>query len=528
MSDSPTNNLVPRPPIVVVMGHVDHGKTTLLDYIRKTSVAAREAGGITQSIGAYEIIHKAQISADEGLISADERGPISANPRVDPHKSASPEGRRITFIDTPGHEAFSKMRARGAHVADLAILVVAADDGVKPQTTESIKILHESKTPFVVAITKIDKNGADVERVKNDLANAGVLLEGYGGQVSYQPVSSKSGDHVDELLDLLLLAADVENLTYDPEAPASGFVLETKMDRRRGLEATVIVKNGTLRHGTPIATKTAQGNIRILENFIGEVRKELSPSAPALVIGFESLPQVGEEFSSGTMPELLDAAIKGNSTRTTTAANVAPDERPNCLRIIVKASDTGSLEALYGIIHAMAESKPIQIVGDAVGEVNDNDIRLAMSTKAMVIAFKCKADKTAKMLADVNGIRIISSEIIYDLTRAIEEYLTEQAKPKSEGELEVLAVFNAEKQEKQVVGGRVTHGVVRNKTQFTLMRGSTSLTTGEGVPAGKGRIGNLQQEKKDAHEVREGNECGLLVSADTMVKIGDKIVVAGA
>src|SRR3989338_9617354 len=251
-------NLIPRSPIVVVRGHVDHGKTTLLDYIRKTTFAEREAGGITQSIGAYEIIHaphESPISADKKQINADN---ISENPRSNPRESALSDrvppkalavaqGKRITFIDTPGHEVFAKMRSRGANIADLAILVVASDEGLKPQTKESIKILEETKTPFVVAITKIDKNNADIERVKNELISNGVLLEGYGGQVSYQPVSAKTGEGVNELLDLILLAAEVEHLTCDKNTVASGYVLEAKMDRRRGLEAVVIVKNGVLK-----------------------------------------------------------------------------------------------------------------------------------------------------------------------------------------------------------------------------------------------------------------------------------------
>ncbi len=235
-----------RPPIVVVMGHVDHGKTTLLDYIRKANIAAREAGGITQATAAYEIEHRS-----------------SGAPAAEP-------ARKITFIDTPGHEAFTAMRSRGAQVADLAILVVAADEGVKPQTKEAIEIIENSKTPFIVAINKVDKTGGNLDKARNDLMAAGVLLEGYGGQVSYHAVSAKTGEGVDELLDLILLAADIENLTYDPSLAASGFVLEAKRDPKRGIEATVIVKNGTLTRGDTIATHTASGKVKILEDFLGK------------------------------------------------------------------------------------------------------------------------------------------------------------------------------------------------------------------------------------------------------------------
>ena len=233
---------IARPPIVVVMGHVDHGKTTLLDFIRKANVAAREAGGITQATSAYEIVHA---------------------------------GRKMTFIDTPGHEAFTAMRSRGAKIADIAVLIVAADDGVKPQTKEVIQTLEETKTPYVVAFTKVDKTGDNFDKAKNDLMAAGVLLEGFGGQISFQGVSGKTGEGVPELLDLLLLAVDMENLSYDPSAPASGYVLEARRDPRRGNEATVIVKDGTLRRGVEIKTQSAAGKVKILEDFTGAVVESL-------------------------------------------------------------------------------------------------------------------------------------------------------------------------------------------------------------------------------------------------------------
>lgn len=480
MSESPEkNNTKQRPPIVVVMGHVDHGKTTLLDYIRKTNVAAREAGGITQSIGAYEITHG---------------------------------GRRITFIDTPGHEAFSKMRSRGARIADLAILVVAADESLKPQTIESIKILEETKTPFVVAITKIDKPGADMDKVKNDLMGANVFLEGCGGCVSYQPVSAKSGDHVNELLDLLLLAADMENLGYDPDGPASGFVLEAKMDHRRGIEATVIVTDGALKQGSLIATKTANGKIKILENFMGKPAKELEPSAPALIIGFDRLPVIGEEFSSGKMIELLKAAVSSEPR-----AAAADNGTKHLLRVILKSSDSGSLEALYEITRSMAMVKSIKIVGDAVGDVRDNDIKLAISTDAMIVAFKSRVDKAAKTLAEANKINIVSSEIIYDLIKSMEAAIAEREKPTSLGEMEILAVFNKSRLDKQVIGGKITHGTIRARSSFEITRG--------GCKVGNGKINNLQQQKKDVSQASEG-EIGLMVGACAEIEVGDKIIIA--
>jgi len=487
--------LAGRPPIVVVMGHVDHGKTTLLDYIRKTNIAAKEAGGITQSIGAYEIWH-----------------PNNA-PQMRPSESA----RKITFVDTPGHEAFSKMRARGANIADLAILVVAADEGVKPQTVESIKILNETKTPFVVAITKIDKGGADIEKVKNELTAAGVLLEGYGGQVSCEPISAKTGECINELLDLVLLATDVEHLTYDPDAPASGYVLETKIDSQRGLEATVIIKNGILKQGDLIATPTACGRIKILENFMGDAAKFLEPSAPGLIIGFEKLPEVGEEFCIGSN------TVGAETLETPAGQKIMPppaafsDGKTPLLKIILKAEDSGSLEALSQIINAIAAEKPLKIVSESVGDVHDNDVNLAISTQAMIIAFKSRVHKAAKTLAEANRITIIASEIIYELLKTVEEFLKQAEKPTSTGEMEILAIFNQSKPEKQVVGGKVISGAFRNKAMFKIIRDAEQI--------GSGRVLNIQENKKDAPQINAGSEAGLLVNSETLIQVGDRLVI---
>lgn len=480
MPQNTSHNLKPRPPIVVVMGHVDHGKTTLLDFIRKSNVAAREAGGITQSIGAYEITHA---------------------------------GKRMTFIDTPGHEAFSNMRSRGANAADLAILVVAAEEGIKPQTQESIDILTRTKTPFVVAITKIDKPSADIEKVKNELTAAGVLLEGYGGSISYQPVSAKSGENVNELLDLLLLAAELENLTYDPSAPAGGFVLETRLDRRRGMEASVIVKNGTLRFGDLIGTRTVKGKVKMLEDFQGKSARMLEPSAPALVVGFSELPQVGEEFVTGPEVEKLASPVAAPLNRTANYGRNAAET----LNLILKAADMGSLEALSQIVQAMATEKPIQIVGQSVGEVTDNDVNLAISTGSMIIAFRSRVDKGAKILAESNKVKVIGSEIVYELVKVIEDALLKKEGAGATGTLQVLAVFNQAKLDKQLVGGRVIAGVIRNRTQFDIER--------NGAVIGSGRVGSLQHNKKDVAQVEEGKECGIMVGSAIALAEGDMLLI---
>jgi len=471
----------PRPPVVVVMGHVDHGKTTLLDYIRKANVASREAGGITQSVGAYEIVH---------------------------------QGRKITFIDTPGHEAFSKMRTAGAEVADLAILVIAADDGVKPQTKEAIKILAETQTPFVVAINKIDKPDANLDKAKNDLASAGVFLEGFGGQVSFHGVSAKTGAGVDELLDLVLLASDIENRTYNAMESASGYILETRMDRRRGLEVVAILKNGVLHANDFIATPSTRGKVKILENFLMERVSDLEPSAPCIIIGFETLPKIGEKFTAGSTEESLahvaETAADIPKITTTLSENTS-------LKLILKASDAGSLEALANTIRNLkTETKPV-IFSESVGDVTDGDIKMAIATNAVIIAFKSRVNAAAKNLAEAQKIKIITSEIIYELIQAVELFLTAPAAAALAGELEVLAVFNKAKLDKQLVGGKVIQGNMRIKANIEIIRADETI--------GRGKITSLQSQKKDVNSVPTGNECGLVVQSDIAIATGDHLVI---
>ncbi len=486
-----TKNSLPRPPIVVVMGHVDHGKTTLLDYIRKTTVAIKEAGGITQSIGAYEITHT----------------PISIN-QPNQHESAPAEGRKITFIDTPGHEAFSKMRARGAKVADLAILVVAADDGVKPQTNEVIQVLKQTETPFVVAINKIDKNNADPEKVKQELMQAGVLLEGFGGNVSWQAISAKTGEGVNELLDLLLLTAEVENLTYNPEAKCSGVVIEAKMDSRRGLTAIAIVRNGILKVGDEITTQSAVGKIKILENFLGERVEELFPSSPALILGFESLPQIGEEFWSG---EVNLAEIKPIPAGAVAAITpISQPVVPSVVSLIVKADVSGSLEAVTGIIKTIPG---VEVLSESVGDITDGDVKAASSNGASIVGFNVRITKPAENLAKAQNVLIITSEVIYELVKILQDKAESLKKP-IQSEIEILKVFS-HKGKRQLIGGRVNSGKIKNKSELKIIRGDNEV--------GQGRVTNLQSQKQDAREVNLGEECGILFESETTVEVGDKL-----
>ncbi len=475
MTENREKNLLPRPPIVVVMGHIDHGKTALLDFIRKTNVMAKEAGGITQSIGAYVITHNSKL---------------------------------ITFIDTPGHEAFFKMRQRGAKVADLGILVVAADEGVKPQTNEAIKILKESQTPFVVAINKIDKSNADVEKTKQSLMQAEVLLEGFGGNISWQPISAKTGEGINELLDLILLATEMEQLVYNPEAKASGVIIESKMDSRRGLTATAIVKDGILRVGDEIVTSSAVGKVKILENFLGERVNELSSSSPALIIGFENMPQVGEEFFSGKV-ELTE--IKPVERK---SYEISIQEEDSRLNLILKADNFGSLEALSEIIKTFDE---VRIINQSIGDITDGDIKLAQTAKVIIIGFKTRVSKAAENLAKAQNIKIITSEIIYELIKNLEEEFKTLKKPKIVGQLEILAVFDKRENKRQVVGGRVLVGIFKNNLSVKTQRQEKII--------GEGKILNLQKQKEDVGCVYEGEECGILLESDIIVNIGDQLIL---
>ena len=495
MAENQEKNLKPRPPIVVVMGHVDHGKTSLLDYIRKTNITAREAGGITQTIGAYEI----------------EVG----NP---PSPKATEGRRKITFIDTPGHEAFSKMRIRGAQAADLAILVVAADEGVKPQTKEALSQIQAAKLPFVVAINKIDKPNINLDKVKNELLTAGILLEGYGGSVSWQAISAKNGQGIGELLDLILLAAEMENLKYDPEVPAKGVVIEALRDNRRGIVVSAIVENGTLKLGEDITTSTASGKIKSLKNFLGKDVDFLEPSAPALILGFDSLPQIGEEFLTGeivfnVMDMPLPVAKKSPAVK---------EENTDNIKVILKADNSGSLEALCDIIKALPSTKPVEILDQTVGRINESDFKLAVGAQALIIGFKTKLDPTADSLQKISPITIIASDIIYELVKKFEDYLDSFKKADVIGELEVLAIFGkseknlpAGRHGQQIVGGKISQGLIKNQQKFEVWRNERNLT--------KGRILNLQEQKKDVAEAVMGKQVGLLVEAGDIIKVGDKL-----
>ena len=475
-----TSSLQPRPPVVAVVGHVDHGKTTLLDFIRKANIAGGEAGGITQSIGAYEI----------------ER-----------------DGKKITFIDTPGHEAFSMMRTHGATVADLAVLVVSATEGVKPQTEEAIKTLKDTNTPLVVAVTKMDMPSADIEKVKRELLSAGIALEGAGGDVSWQSVSGKTGEGVEDLLSLITLVGDVAGLTFDPSAHANGFILEAEKDSRRGIIAHIVLKNGVLKRGDEIVTKSASGKVKIMEDFMGKPITEISPSSPATVGSFDSLPRSGDEFWADKVRIEVVGMVGDETSRelaeTLNIEKGAEDKiRPNAL---LKADSGGSLEALKQVLRKIVEPKDA-----SVGDITDNDVQFAKSTGSVIIGFRVKVGDAAKRLADVHKIKIVTSDIIYKLEEELESLDLAETKFVKGGTLEVLAIFSGT-QSKQTVGGKVIEGKLGQNAPVKIIRGEDEI--------GKGRIKSLEQGKKDVSEVPSGSECGLVVATEVKIEIGDKIKI---
>jgi len=399
-------------------------------------------------------------------------------------------------------------------VADVAILVVAADEGVKPQTKEALKALIVSETPYVVALTKIDKNTADLEKVQNDLGANEVFLEGRGGSISWQGVSSKTGEGVNELLDLVLLTADVEDLSSDPNAHASGMVLEAKLDNKRGMTVTVILKNGTLRKGEMIVTPTAKGKVKILENFLGKQVSELVPSSPAVIIGFEELPQVGEEFRSGKLSDADLAAVTKKASTRVTGSKTKDDQT---VRLILKADVSGSLEALNDLLRSIpiTQNQRLEVISQSVGEISDGDVKDALATGAFIIGFKSYPSRAAENLARVHDIRIVTDEIIYKLVELIEKMFTEMREGKHSGELQILATFSA-KGDLQTIGGKVTRGKILNKAWLEVKRGDQIL--------GKGKVVSLQQNKKDANMVPEGSECGMLFDCPVKIEVGDLLL----
>ena len=487
-----TKDLTERSPVVVVMGHIDHGKSTLLSYIRKSTEPLNEAGGITQHISAYEVEY---VTSDK-------------------------TPRRITFLDTPGHEAFGGIRRRGAKVADIAILVVSAEDGVKPQTLEALSSIKESNTPYIVAITKIDKPGINIEGVKQSLAGKEIYLEGYGGDVPVVLVSAKTGEGVPELFDMITLVAELQNLTGNPELPGEGIVIESNRDIKKGISSTCIIKNGTLEKGMFIGAGTASSPVRIMENYLGKNIDKASFSSPIKIIGWDEMPKVGSVFQTFKTQKEVRNFIETEKNRKPEASTAIDSVSVNNIPLIVKADTGSSLEALLSEIKKLGnERTSAKVISSGIGGVSENDVRLATGReKAIIIGFNTGIDSPAKNLAERTGVEIKLFDIIYKMTEWLSMEL-EKRTPKIEveehlGVARVIKIFSKVK-DKQILGGRVEKGSLTLGAQVKIMRRDVEICTG--------KIRELQQQKVKTSEAKEGTDFGALIETKLEIAPGDYI-----
>ncbi len=508
MVDQP-EDLVPRPPIITVMGHVDHGKTSLLDYIRKANVVSGESGGITQHIGAYEV----EVQTEDGP-------------------------RKITFLDTPGHEAFTAMRARGAKVTDIAIIIVAADDSIMPQTREAISHAQAAAVPIVFAINKIDKAGANPERIKQELASMNLLIEEWGGEYQSQDISAKTGQGVPELLEKILLVADLMELKANPKRKAVGTVLEASLDKGRGYLAKLLVQNGTLKIGSPIVAGQHAGKIKALYNERGQRLKEAGPSTPVLALGLHGAPQAGERFKEMESEQEARALanrraqIAREQTRRATK-RVSLDEIGRRialgdfkeLNLIVKGDVDGSVEALAdSFLKLSHETVQVNIIHKAVGQIVESDVLLASASDAIIIGFQVKPSLNARKLAEREQVQIRTYSVIYDAINEIKDAIHGMLKPTTEEKvlatLEVKQIFKI-KRVGLVAGCMVLDGKITSDAKVRVIRnGLVIFPNREGVEA---ELGSLKRFQEDVKEVRAGQDCGLTIKNFNDIKVGDVI-----
>ena len=480
-------NAATRPPVVVVLGHIDHGKTSLLDSIRKTAVAAKEAGGITQKIGAYQV---------------------------------ETAGRKITFIDTPGHEAFSQMRERGARVADVAVLVVAANDGVKPQTVEAIAHAKAAEVPLVVAINKVDlASPQDITKVKGQLAKEGVIVESQGGEVPAVAVSATTGQGVPELLEMIGLVSDLLELKSEPAGELEAIVIESSLSSQQGPLATLVMKKGTLKVGDVIFAGAVAGKVKALGNDLGQRLTEAGPGMPVQVLGFTAPPPVGAVANSRQSSVQPTTASSGAPP--TAVVNQSPDA--TVLNVLLRADTQGSLEAVEAAFAGLdKEGKHINLLLKSVGPIADSDMRLAAVAKGVVLGFNVSIGSSAQKLADDLGVGVRSFSIIYELLEAAEKLLSGAQvleEEKKAPEAEVLATFTLHSGD-VVAGVKVLNGKIKYRDRVRVVR------EGEEEDVHQGRVRGLKIGKNEVQEAKAGQEAGVLIKPDFEFKKGDRIVVS--
>jgi len=498
-------HLIRRPPVVTVMGHVDHGKTSLLDAIRKTRVAAGEAGGITQHIGAYQV-----------------------------EVSHGGEEHRITFLDTPGHEAFTAMRARGTKVTDIAVLVVAADDGVRPQTLEAISHARAAEVPIVVAINKIDKEGASPDRVKQELSGHDLVAEDWGGNTVMVPVSAIKGENIDKLLEMILLVSDVEDLQANPDRMARGTVIEAHLDKAKGPVATLLIQNGTLRAGNVLAAGPVLGKVRAMVDDTGKRVKEAGPSSAVEALGFSEVPTAGDEFEVYLDEKSARAVVgdRANEARATRLAQQMASRRVSLasmssqasegelkeLNLILKADVQGSVEAILGALEQLPQEEvQVRVLLSAPGEITETDVDLAAASGAVIVGFNTSMASGAKRAADLTGVDVRDYDVIYklleDIQLAMEGLLEPELVEETLGEAEVRAVFSIGKS--AVAGCYVTSGKLQRNCKVRVRRGKELVYEGD--------LDSLRRNKDDVKEVATGFECGIGCDRFSSWQDGDRV-----
>ncbi len=499
IADEDITKLVNRPPVVTILGHVDHGKTSLLDAVRQTDVAAGEAGGITQHIGAYQVEKK---------------------------------GRTITFLDTPGHAAFTAMRARGAQGADIVILVVAADDGVMPQTREAIAHAKAARVPIIVALNKIDKPNANPERVKQQLAELELVPDDWGGNTMVVPVSAKQKQGIDDLLEGILLVADNANLKANPSGKVIGTVIEAEVDKSKGTIATLLVQNGTLEAGDIVVAGKSYGRLKAITDYKGKPVRKVAPSTPVVALGLNDVPAAGDVFqvvdSEREARAIVGERIEAEKSQSHMKKKVSLEDlfasvqsgETKELNLIVKADVQGSLEPLVVELQKLGQGEiGVKILHAEAGNVGENDVMLASASKALIVGFNVQADVAARRLAEAEGVSIRLYEIIYRMTEDIEKALKGMLEPdlveKVIGRATVLAVFPASKLGR-VAGCRVTEGELRRNSKVRLFRGTDLVFEGE--------MASLRHEKEDVREIRTGFECGVGFKNFHDIQVSDQLV----
>ncbi len=493
MQEKTKENLIERPPVVVIMGHIDHGKSTLLDYIRKSNIVSGEAGGITQHLGAYEVEHQS------------ENGDI----------------KRITFLDTPGHEAFCGVRNRGAKVADVGILIVSAEDGVKPQTLEAYECIKKDKLPFVIAINKIDLPNSNIENTKNNLIENEIYLEGHGGDIPCAEISAKDGTGINDLLDLVLIISEVEELKANKNNKASGFVIESHKDKNKGITSTLVIKDGTLNQGQFVVCGDAWAPIRIYEDYKGEAIKTAYFSTPVKVSGWSNFPDVGELFETvDSKKEAEKYCDEHNQMIKNYNQLFSSEEDEFIIPLIIKADTHGSIEAIeHEIKKIETKNSKVKIVITETGNITEKDIKIASSHEnTLVIGFGIDIDKQAEIMRERLAVEVATFNIIYELTNWIKETI-EKIRPRidveeTKGKAKILKNFSQTKSV-QVLGGRVEEGSIIIGKDVKILRRDEEI--------GRGKIKELQQQKAKTSEVKEENEFGLSLETKIEVVPGDYI-----